>query len=127
MHAVVVQLVDRQAEPSPAARAVHLERCAGVPVTDARDCYSREFLAMVDGLQEPRPAVAKITDAARSEGGFLLENCHVIMHTVGRTYAREAGVTTVRVAFDANDRPVEICEHIMSGDRWQLSYAWAAD
>jgi UTRA domain len=30
----------------------------------------------------------------------------------------------VRVAFDANDRPVETCEHIMSGDRWQLSYAW---
>jgi GntR family transcriptional regulator len=33
----------------------------------------------------------------------------------------------IRVAFDANDRPVETCEHIMSGDRWQLSYAWAAD
>ena len=33
----------------------------------------------------------------------------------------------VRVAYDANDRPVETCEHIMSGDRWQLSYAWAAD
>jgi hypothetical protein len=33
----------------------------------------------------------------------------------------------VRVAFDDNDRPVETCEHIMSGDRWQLSYAWAAD
>jgi GntR family transcriptional regulator len=33
----------------------------------------------------------------------------------------------VRVAFDANDRPVETCEHIMSGDRWQLSYTWAAD
>ena len=24
-------------------------------------------------------------------------------------------------------RPVETCEHIMSGDRWQLSYAWEAD
>ena len=33
----------------------------------------------------------------------------------------------VRVAFDANDRPVETCEHVMAGDRWQLSYAWAAD
>ena len=33
----------------------------------------------------------------------------------------------VRVAFDGKDRPVETCEHIMSGDRWQLSYAWAAD
>jgi GntR family transcriptional regulator len=33
----------------------------------------------------------------------------------------------VRMAYDANDRPVETCEHIMSGDRWQLSYAWTAD
>jgi UTRA domain len=30
----------------------------------------------------------------------------------------------VRTTFDANDRPVETCEHVMSGDRWQLSYAW---
>jgi hypothetical protein len=48
---------------------------------------------MVDGLEDPRQAVEKITDAARSEGGFLLENCHVVMHTVGRTYARDAEVT----------------------------------
>ena len=33
----------------------------------------------------------------------------------------------VRVAFDADGRPVETCEHIMAGDRWQLSYAWEAD
>jgi len=33
----------------------------------------------------------------------------------------------VRIAFNTNDRPVETCEHIMSGDRWQLSYAWTAD
>ena len=33
----------------------------------------------------------------------------------------------VRVAFDAGGRPVETCEHIMSGDRWQLSYEWSAD
>jgi hypothetical protein len=33
----------------------------------------------------------------------------------------------VRVAFDANDWPVETCEYVMSGDRWQLSHVWAAD
>jgi GntR family transcriptional regulator len=33
----------------------------------------------------------------------------------------------IRVAFDASGRPVETCEHIMSGDRWLLSYEWAAD
>jgi GntR family transcriptional regulator len=33
----------------------------------------------------------------------------------------------VRTAFDASDRPVEICEHIMPGDRWELADLWAAD
>jgi GntR family transcriptional regulator len=33
----------------------------------------------------------------------------------------------VRTAFDGGGRPVEVCEHVMAGDRWQLSYEWAAD
>ncbi len=33
----------------------------------------------------------------------------------------------VRTAFDGDGRPVEVCEHVMAGDRWQLSYEWAAD
>jgi hypothetical protein len=37
--------------------------------------------------------VEAIADVAWSEGGFLLSNCHGAMHTVGRTYARDAGVT----------------------------------
>jgi GntR family transcriptional regulator len=32
-----------------------------------------------------------------------------------------------RTAFDASGTPVEVCEHIMSGDRWLLTYEWAAD
>ena len=52
-----------------------------------------EFLAAVEGKDDPRPAVAAIADAAWSEGGFLLSSCHGLMHTVGRTYAREAGIT----------------------------------
>ena len=47
----------------------------------------------MEGQQDPRAAVARITEAARSEGGFLLENRHVVMHTVGRTYAGDADVT----------------------------------
>jgi hypothetical protein len=47
---------------------------------------------MVDGRSDPRPAVAEIAAAAWRDGGFLLTNCHGIMHTVGRTYARDAGV-----------------------------------
>ena len=79
--------------PAPELRALDVEHCRAFADDDARACYGREFLAMVDGLDDPRPAVARITGAARSEGGFLLENCHVIMHTVGRTYADDADVT----------------------------------
>jgi hypothetical protein len=32
-----------------------------------------------------------------------------------------------RTAFDASGAPVEVCEHVMSGDRWLLTYEWAAD
>jgi hypothetical protein len=80
-------------EAAPELRALDVEYCGEFADDDARQCYSREFLALMDGQKDPRPAVARITDAARSESGFLLENCHVVMHTVGRTYARDAGVT----------------------------------
>ena len=80
-------------EPSRVSRAVDLGRCRLVIETEARDCYTREFLSLVEEGDDPRPAVAAITKAARREGGSLLGNCHVIMHTVGRTYAHDAGVT----------------------------------
>jgi hypothetical protein len=91
--ALVLALGGEDSEPAPELRALDVAHCRGFAEDDARACYSREFRAMVDGVSDPRPAVARITDAARSEGGFLLENCHVVMHTVGRTYAVDAGLT----------------------------------
>ncbi len=67
--------------------------CRVLPAAGARACYTREFTAMVEGRDDPRPAVAAISDSAWREGGFLLTNCHGLMHSVGRTYARAAGVT----------------------------------
>jgi GntR family transcriptional regulator len=32
-----------------------------------------------------------------------------------------------RTAFDESGTPVEVCEHVMSGDRWLLTYEWAAE
>jgi GntR family transcriptional regulator len=32
-----------------------------------------------------------------------------------------------RTAFDVSGAPVEVCEHVMSGDRWLLTYEWAAE
>jgi hypothetical protein len=91
--------------PEPALRAAHLERCDGIDPSEARDCYTREFLAMVEEREDPRPAVEAITDASRRERGFLLANCHIVMHTVGRTYAREAGVT-----------PATLMDHLPRGN-----------
>ena len=80
-------------EPARAAVALDLEPCRNLLPDASRECWTREFLAAVEGQDDPRPAVAAIADAAREEGGFLLSSCHGLMHTVGRTYAREAGVT----------------------------------
>ena len=80
-------------EPAEAPVAVNLEACRNLRPDASRDCWTREFLAAVEGRDDPRPAVASITDAAWNEGGFLLSSCHGLMHTVGRTYARETGIT----------------------------------
>jgi hypothetical protein len=74
-------------------RAVDVASCRGLGGDAGRDCYKREFLALVDGVEDPRPAVQAIADAAWRGGDYLRTNCHGIMHTVGRTYAVEAHLT----------------------------------
>ena len=69
--------------------AVDLGECSGLLSDDVKDCWIRSFQAVVDGRDDPRPAVAAIERAVRREGGFLLSSCHGVMHTVGRTYALE--------------------------------------
>jgi hypothetical protein len=82
---------DEPASAPPAA--ADLERCRGLADDTARDCYTREFLSTVRGQDDPKPAVEVIADSAWKQGGFLLSNCHGLMHTVGRTYASDEGVT----------------------------------
>jgi hypothetical protein len=79
--------VDRRAP-----QRVDLEHCKLLMAEDARACYTRDFLALVSRADDPRPVVAQINDAVRAQGGLVLANCHVIMHTVGRTYAAREGV-----------------------------------
>jgi hypothetical protein len=91
---VAVAVVRPGPESAPALRTADLDRCRGLAGDGARACYTAEFLALLEGREDPRPTVEAITEAARGEyRGFLLTNCHVVMHTVGRTYARDAGVT----------------------------------
>jgi hypothetical protein len=75
-----------------AARAPDLAECRRLGDDLARACYTREYLAMVRGRKDPRPVVKAIADNAWKEGPSLVANCHGIMHTVGRTYASEAGL-----------------------------------
>jgi hypothetical protein len=80
-------------ESASVLRAANVERCDGIDPSEARDCYAREFLAMIEKREDPRPAIEEITRVSRRDRGFLLTSCHVVMHTVGRRYARDAGVT----------------------------------
>jgi hypothetical protein len=84
---------DDGGDRAPAVGRVDLSACRGLEDDDTRACYTSEFQALVSGREDPRPAVQAISDVAWEEGGFLLSNCHGAMHTVGRTFAAEAGVT----------------------------------
>jgi len=76
-----------------AARTADPSRCLPLAPAASRSCYTREFTAMVEGRDNPQPAVAAIASMAWKQGGFLLANCHGVMHTVGRRYAHEAKLT----------------------------------
>jgi hypothetical protein len=84
---------DDKPDPPPSLRALDLDACRDREDDAARACFARKFQAVVEGRDDPRAAVQSISDLAWSEGGFLLENCHVVMHTVGRTYARDADMS----------------------------------
>ena len=71
-----------------------LERCTGLSDDSARACYAEELKALVDEAAEPAAALEEIAVAAyTTDDGFLLANCHGLMHTVGREYALARGVT----------------------------------
>jgi hypothetical protein len=70
-----------------------LNTCAGLIQDEGRACYTRELAAIVDGAADPLAAVEGITQAAYADkSGFLLANCHGIMHTVARKYALRTGL-----------------------------------
>jgi hypothetical protein len=79
-------LLTRNGGDEPPA-AVDLYTCRGLLAEATRDCVTREFQQALSGADDPRPTVAAIEQAVRREGGFVLSNCHGVMHTVGRTYA----------------------------------------
>ena len=85
-------LVGRGGEEVPPA-AVDLGPCRALLADATQDCLVRSFGLAVAGRDDPRPSVTAIETAVRSEGGFILSSCHGVMHTVGRTYALDEGLS----------------------------------
>jgi len=89
------------ATTAPTAEPVatgELETCAGLVQDEGRSCYSRELAAIVNGAADPLAAVEGITSAAYADqSGFLLANCHGIMHTVAREYALRTKLTLAKL------------------------------
>ena len=93
------------AEPTTAAAETaeptatgDLNTCAGLVQDEGRSCYSRELAAIVNGAGDPLAAVEGITKAAyEDQSGFLLANCHGIMHTVAREYALRTGLSLAKL------------------------------
>ena len=78
-------------EPAP----VTLEGCADVADDEeARACYAAALAQIMRDSDDPATGLEEIAVEAYTEpSGRLLGDCHGLMHTVGREYAAEHGVT----------------------------------
>jgi hypothetical protein len=65
----------------------------GSSLARARECYQRRLLALVSAGGEPATELPQVDAAVEREGGYLADNCHILMHWVGRNYALEHHVT----------------------------------
>jgi hypothetical protein len=62
-----------------------------------RSCLSEQALALVVKTRNPARELPRIDRYVHSVGGFLNNNCHILMHPVGRRYARIAHLTLARL------------------------------
>ncbi len=71
----------------------YLQGCASLKDPKRRACYVRGLLADVEESGDPAHKLPRIDQKVRSSGGFLASACHILMHEVGRTWARRHNVT----------------------------------
>jgi hypothetical protein len=76
-------------ETGEAPGATYLSRC-GLLHGDAAiwNCYVTRLYADVEKSHDPAHELPRIDRKVRAGGGYLLSNCHMMMHVVGRMYAR---------------------------------------
>jgi hypothetical protein len=70
-----------------------LPECASLKDPKRSRCYVRGLLGIVEKSGDPATELPRIDQKVHGNGGFLESNCHILMHEVGRTYAKRHGVT----------------------------------
>jgi hypothetical protein len=74
--------------------STYLSRCSKLHgETTIWNCYVTRLLADVERSKDPASELPRIDTKVRAGGGYLESNCHMMMHVVGRTYARRHHVT----------------------------------
>jgi len=75
-------------------RTTYLSRCSLLR-TDRKiwDCYVTRLLADVEKSGDPAHELPRIDVKVRAGGGYLESSCHMMMHEVGRIYARRHHIT----------------------------------
>jgi hypothetical protein len=75
------------------SKGFFLRACASLEDPKRSRCYIRGLLAAVEKAGNPARELPRIDKTVHTSGGFLEANCHILMHEVGRTWARRHGVT----------------------------------
>jgi hypothetical protein len=57
------------------------------------NCYVSRLLADIEKSHDPANELPRIDRKVRAAGGYLLGSCHMMMHEVGRAYARRHRIT----------------------------------
>jgi len=95
--ALAAILAPAQRDP-PAAGPAALERCAELGQGPAaRACFGDALSARVVPARDPTSELRRVDVEMRRLGSYPASNCHVIMHTVGRRYARAHAVSIERL------------------------------
>jgi hypothetical protein len=70
-----------------------MRTCVFAPQGRVRACYIRRLLTLIEKSHDPANELPRIDRRVRRVGGYVESNCHMMMHVVGRMYARRNHVT----------------------------------
>jgi hypothetical protein len=70
-----------------------MRTCILAPQGRVRACFIRRLLTEIEKSHDPANELPRIDRRVREAGGYVQSNCHMMMHVVGREYARRNHVT----------------------------------